>query len=101
MRRAAWSDRRRALPPRDAMRFLSDAHRCLARARPPVRPKALAISDAFMTTVYLALSKIANATRRTVEPGRGSHAARWRSAGPKRACTFLLPTFYATTRQRI
>jgi hypothetical protein len=56
MRRAAWSDRRRALPPSDAMRLLSDADNRLARALPPLRPNALAISDPFMILFYLALS---------------------------------------------
>lgn len=58
MRRATLSDCNRALAPSDAMRFLSAAGNRLARARPPLRPSALAISEAFMALpLYLALSK--------------------------------------------
>ena len=53
MRRAAWSDCNRALPPSDAMRFLSVAGNRLPRTRPPLRPNALAISDAFMASIVL------------------------------------------------
>jgi hypothetical protein len=56
MRRAARSDRDRAWPPSDAIRFLSAADRRRLRAFPPLRPNTLAISDAFMTVLYLTLS---------------------------------------------
>jgi len=42
------------------MRLLSAADNRLPRASPPLRPNALAISDAFMTPLYLALSKEAS-----------------------------------------
>ena len=35
------------------MRLLSAADNCLPRARPPLRPSALAISDAFMDSILL------------------------------------------------
>jgi hypothetical protein len=53
MRRAACSDRHRAFPPRDAIRFLSKPDNRPARARPPLRPSLLAISDVFMNTILL------------------------------------------------
>jgi hypothetical protein len=45
------------------MRLLSIADNRLARARPPLRPNALAISDAFMSIFYLALSIRASRSR--------------------------------------
>ena len=57
-RAAAWSERNRALPPSDAMRCLPAADNRLLRARPPRRPIALAIAEAFITRIYLAVSII-------------------------------------------
>ena len=53
MRPAACSDCRRALPPRDAIRFLSAADNRSPRARPPLRPNALAASEVFMIDIIL------------------------------------------------
>jgi hypothetical protein len=40
------------LAPRDAMRFLSAADNRSPRARPPLRPKAFAIADAFIAVNF-------------------------------------------------
>ena len=56
MRRVAWIDWNRAWPPSDAMRFLSAADNRVARARPPLLPSVLAISDGFTPAFYLTLS---------------------------------------------
>jgi hypothetical protein len=50
MRRVAKSDRSRAWPPRDAMRFFSGADNLALRAFPPFLPRVLAISEAFIVT---------------------------------------------------
>lgn len=53
---AASSDRFRAFPPSEAIRFRSAADKRLARARPPLLPNALAISERFIISLYLSLS---------------------------------------------
>jgi hypothetical protein len=56
IRRMASSERALALPPSEAIRRRSAADNRRARARPPRLPNSLAISDVFMTKLYLALS---------------------------------------------
>ena len=60
IRRAAWKDRLRALPPSEAICFRCSADNRAARAHPPRRPNARAASVAFMAVLCLALSILAN-----------------------------------------
>lgn len=79
------------------MRFLSAADNLLLRARPPLRPKALAMSDAFMTNILLSAKH--DGKRRSPMPPRSSNSSGSRSAEGWTVCASRDSSFQGSSRR--